>query len=253
MDNNFLNKGMDIFNSLIKPILDEVGKLGKPMSPLAAPTATPTPSPTITPTPTMSQGDMLRNQIAQSVREKGTSGLSQYLSPTAQPQQSPISTVAPTAIPQPSKVEARNPAISKFRITPAVSSALTTAANTFGLPPSILYDIALQESSFNPNLTNSTPAGVQAGNPKGLFQFTDGTWETVKNYANRPGSSLKLPNDNRFDPLTNALAAAYLIKNGQLGRWDASKNVWGSYYNDEELDPYYSQTLSHTRNHKQNE
>lgn len=137
----------------------------------------------------------------------------------------------------------RNPAISKFKIAPEVHSAFEQAANQYKLPKSLLYDIALQENSFNAKGVNTTPEGIAAGNPTGLFQFTDDTWDTVRNYAQKPGSSLKLSNFDREDALTSALAAAYLIKFGQLGRWDASKFSWGQYYTPEELESYYSQTL----------
>lgn len=162
--------------------------------------------------------------------------------PTETP--TPTPTATPTATPTPTpSLTARNPNIGKYQITPPVESAITQAANTFNLPSSILYDIAIGESSLNPSLINTSPEGVAAGNPTGLFQFTDGTWNVIKRYANMPNSSLHLPNDNRLDPLTNALAAAYLISHGQLGRWDASKPSWGQYYKPEELQPYYSQTL----------
>jgi len=140
---------------------------------------------------------------------------------------------------------ARNPAIKRFTIVPEVHSAIQTAADTFGVPQSLLYDIALQENSFDPKRVNTAPDAVDATgkplNPTGLFQFTDSTWKTVLNYEAMPGSSLRLPNHDRTDPLTNAMAAAYLIKFGQLGRWDASKNVWGQYYTDEELKQFYAQ------------
>ena len=188
-------------------------------SPNIFPTAFPTVSPTVTPTIPY--------------------GKTQF--PTTVPVSPNLRT--PSATPTPVST-ARNPSVAKFNILPVVQTAINQAAETYNIPASLLYDIALQESSFNPGLINTTPAGVKAGNPTGLFQFTDGTWRTVLNYANRPNSTLKLPTTDRLDPLTNALAAAYLIAHGQLGRWDASKNVWGGYYNEEELTPFYSQTLN---------
>lgn len=155
-----------------------------------------------------------------------------------------VPTPTPTPAPTAGAFSARNPNSVKFNPAPEVVSAIQNAAKTYGMTPDILFDIGIQESGLNPGSENKTPDGVAAGNPKGLFQFTDGTWETVKKYAAMQGSTLKLPNDNRLDPNTNALAAAYLIANGQLGRWDASKNVWGQYYDEEELTPYYAQTLS---------
>ena len=151
--------------------------------------------------------------------------------------------VTPPPKPEEKPVQlARNPNISKFTITDTVKDAITSAAKKYGIPHDLLFDIALQESSFDPNKKNpNAPPGL---NPLGLFQFTDETWERVKVYNRMKGSSLDLPNYDRFDPHTNALAAAYLIKFGQLGRWDASRDVWGPYYSDEELEPYYRQRLS---------
>lgn len=104
----------------------------------------------------------------------------------------------------------------------------------------------MQESSLNPDARNPEP-GVTAA---GLFQINNPTWDTIHKYGNMPGSTLKLPSSNHMDPNTNASAAAYLIKHGQLGRWDASKNVWGKFWPEEELDNlgFYSQTLKKATN-----
>lgn len=181
-----------------------------------------------------------------------------------QPKQQPIESLlqrekprvsASSEIPQSTSV-ARNPAISRYKISDDVNNAIAKAAAEFDMPSDLLYDIALHESGFNPSIQNVTPDGVAAGNPKGLFQFTDGTWDNIlKQYNDKEGSSLHLPKGkdgkpDRFDPYTNALAAAYLIKFGQLGKWDASKDRkvgdvegWGRFYDEEELKPYYTQTL----------
>lgn len=134
--------------------------------------------------------------------------------------------------------QARNPNVKDFNISDTVKSAIDMAAKKYDIPASLLYDIALQESSFDPSKRNPQP-GVTAS---GLFQFNDPTWETIQNYDRNPKNSIELTNNNRMDPNTSAMAAAYLIKHGQLGRWDASKGVWGQYYKPEELKSYYSQT-----------
>lgn len=141
----------------------------------------------------------------------------------------------------PSPTIARNPSISKFNVTPQVETAIRTAAETHKITPEILGDIAIQESSMDP--TNSAArGGFVNSTSKGLYMFNDPTWETVQNYKNKPGSSLKLPNDDRFDPNTSAQAAAYLIANGQLGRWYPSAAIWAPNYTWEELQPYLTQT-----------
>jgi len=142
--------------------------------------------------------------------------------------------------------KARNPAFSKFNVTPEVQDALSQAANKYQVPPELLYDIALQESSYDPRKVNpNAPPGL---NPLGLFQFTDSTWDNIlSQYNNKPGMTLSLPNTDRLDPRTNAEAAAYLIKHGQLGKWDASEDVWGNYYTPQELEGqgFYSQSTYH--------
>lgn len=170
-------------------------------------------------------------------------------------QQSQIATPTPTQRPQPTPTTAyspkqgstagsysklaRNPEVSKFNIQGSVVEAISQAAQAYGVPPELLFDIALQESGFNPTLKNPDPQSTASG----LFQFTRGTLDTAKNYSQMPNSTLQWPQEaDVFDPQFNATLAAYLIKNGQLGRWDASKPVWGKYYSDEELEPFYSQT-----------
>jgi len=157
------------------------------------------------------------------------------------PQMGGMPAATPTPFTQNGQMYGRNP--STKIASPEVLNAVKAAEQKYGVPSALLLDIAMQESTLNPNVVNPEP-GVTAA---GLFQFNDGTWDTVQKYANMQNSSLRgvLPNTNRMDPRTAALAAAYLIKNGQLGRWDASKNIWGKFWPQQELDAqgYYSQTL----------
>lgn len=156
----------------------------------------------------------------------------------------PVQTMSPQSMGE----GPRNPASNKYNITQPVKDAINTASKKFGVPTSLLYDIALQESSFLPDKVN--PDAPQL-NPVGLFQFTDKTWDEVMNYAKSPQSSLYgvLPDTNRRNPVTNALAAAYLIKYGQLGKWDASEGVWGNYWTPQELEDmgFYDQSVYHTK------
>jgi len=133
----------------------------------------------------------------------------------------------------------RNPSTKKVKADPVVHAAIADASKKYGIPAEILYDIGFSESSLNPN-----PPKNPKSSAGGLFQFTNGTWETVKNYARMKGSTLKLPSIDKNDPRSSAMAAAYLIKNGQLGRWDASKWNWGEYWSDDELEEmgFYKQT-----------
>jgi soluble lytic murein transglycosylase-like protein len=155
----------------------------------------------------------------------------------------PITTSTPTRI---NEGLARNPNYKNFLISDEVKDALQKAATQFEVPQQLLYDIALQESSYDPNKINQQ---AEPGlNPQGLFQFTDNTWQTILDqYNNKTGMTLSLPNTNRLDPYTNAAAAAYLIKHGQLGKWDASEGTWGNYWSPQELQDagFYSQSQYH--------
>jgi hypothetical protein len=169
--------------------------------------------------------------------------ISTQLQPTiAKSQPTPQPIVEQTPEPSPTPMLARNQSLSKFTVTPQVETAIRNAATEHKLAgPEILGDIAIQESSMDP--TNSAERGGFANSTsKGLYMFNDPTWQTVQNYKNMAGSSLRLENDDRFDPNTSAKAAAYLIANGQLGRWYPSAAVWAPNYTWEELQPYLTQT-----------
>lgn len=183
------------------------------------PVATPTPMPTAKP----QIGAVLGNAIA-----------------SASPRPAVTASPTPTPISVGTSQYGRNP---DTKIAdPRVYDAITKAAKKFSLPPALLFDIAMQESTLGRNAGQN-----QNSSATGLFQFLEGTWnDTVLPYARNPRSSLYgvLPNEDRNDPYTNALATAYLIKMGQLGRWDESKGVWGNFWPDEELEQLgvYNQT-----------
>lgn len=163
------------------------------------------------------------------------------VNPTPQPTRMPSAT--PTPYTENGVMYGRNP--STKIANPTARSAIESAAKQYDVPAALMYDIAMQESSLNPEARNPEP-GVTAA---GLFQINNPTWDTIHKYGKMPGNTLKLPNNNHMDPHTNAAAAAYLIKHGQLGRWDASKNIWGKFWPDEELDKggFYSQALKRAK------
>lgn len=97
------------------------------------------------------------------------------------------------------------------------------------VPVNLMVDIAFAESSLDPNLEGPTQ-------DVGLFQFTPGTWrETMI----RMKMEQFTPLQHRKKPWLNTMAAAYLISQGELSRWNASKGKWGQYYTDEELEAFY--------------
>lgn len=160
---------------------------------------------------------------------------------------------APTPSGDTSETKPRNPSFKQFNPTANVVSAIDKAGQEYGVPPSFLKDVAMQESSLNAEKINDTQAGIDAGNPTGLFQFTDGTWQTILDqYNNKPGMSLHLNSTNRQDPLANAQAAAYLIKHGQLDKWADSEGVWGNFWTPTELEKlgFYDQSPTHIKGHR---
>lgn len=198
------------------------------------------------------------------IYNKNAQNLPNEVQGTQQSLTAPIENYFPDQIQTPppmpiSTTLARNPDISKFNISEPIKLAIFAAAKKFNVPPQLMFDIALQESSFDQSLVN--PNAELGLNPTGLYQFTDATWNggydsngrwipgVLEQYANNPQMGLYgvLPNENRTDPYTNALTAAYLISNGQLGKWDASEGVWGNYWTPQELEEsgFYKQSLHH--------
>lgn len=213
-----------MFRNLLKKITDKMFKVQAPISPLGKPLSQPNQVMAVNPT---------ASPMPQDITNKGV------------PMPNP--TVKNTAVPMPTPTPytengvmyGRNP--STKIANPTVRKAIESASKHYGVPAALMYDIAMQESSLNPDARNPEP-GVTAA---GLFQINNPTWDTIYKYGSMKGNTLKLPTNNHMDPETNAYAAAYLIKNGQLGRWDASKNVWGKFWPDNELDNlgFYAQTL----------
>ena len=127
-----------------------------------------------------------------------------------------------------------------------VRNIIKEAAEKYNVNPDLMTDIAAAESSFDP-IRKASEHGFDGvtldpdGNiypyssATGLFQFTDATWEdAIKNVP-------EISNfEQRLDPSLNALAAAYFISNGFLGKWSASTGQWKEDYTDEELAAYYN-------------
>jgi hypothetical protein len=164
-----------------------------------------------------------------------------YKAPVVTPTQSNVPTQTPTP------EFGRKPETQKVR--PDVYSAISQAAQKFGVPTSFMLDLGFSESSLDPNKTNKDAPDIA---PQGLFQFTNNAWGKLLKYANDPNSGLYgvLPDTNRFNPVTNSLAAAYLISHGQLGQWDASEWNWGEQWTPQELEArgFYDQSIYQKQN-----
>lgn len=110
-----------------------------------------------------------------------------------------------------------------------VFDIIKRASDETGVPEDLLQDIAFQESRFNPSQKN--PEGTATG----LFQFVDQTWREMMTRYPSIASSM----DDRYDPYISAIVAAKEIEAGRLSRWNASKPVWGPYYESDEITGFY--------------
>lgn len=164
--------------------------------------------------------------------------------PTPTPTPSPSPTPSPTPTPTAKSGKSYGRMEQTLGASDIVYDAITSAASKYDVPPELMFDIAFSESSLYPGKIGPTE-------DVGLFQFTPGTWsQDLANYAGMSGSTLKDFDPElgaRFDPYKSAMAAAYLIKHGQLGRWSASKWNWGQHWGEEELEPFYTQTPKEKR------
>jgi hypothetical protein len=81
---------------------------------------------------------------------------------------------------------------------------LSIASKTFGVPLESLNEIAYAESGMNPYARNPM------GSAGGLFQFVDGTWNSMlKKYGNAYGIPA---NASKFNPFYNAMMGAALYR-----------------------------------------
>lgn len=89
-------------------------------------------------------------------------------------------------------------------ISTIVFNAIKNAVSVSGVDGGTMFAFGDIESSFNPNASASTSSA------KGLFQFTDATWNAQ---IAKWGSTYNVPsNANIFDPVSNSLVAAGFIK-----------------------------------------
>jgi len=191
--------------------------------------------------------DLIKFIIGLATRRKDPKLISPVPEGSPDYNQTPVPTPTPTPTPVMANGEyyGRNPQTTAVPISDTLKQAILQASKQYEVPSALMYDVGMAENSLGASGKNK-----EGSSSTGAYQFNDETWKTVMNYLNMKNSSLKLPNTDRNDPLTSALAAAYLMKFGQLGRWNASKNderntnSWGKYWPDEELNKlgFYDQT-----------
>ncbi len=97
--------------------------------------------------------------------------------------------------------------ISGYKVSDKVNGCIMAASKRTGVAYSTLMAMAAAESSFNPN------AGAKTSSAKGLYQFTDGTWNAMIKKYGPNGTAVKNPGvTNVYDACSNALMGAYYIK-----------------------------------------
>lgn len=184
---------------------------------------------------------------------------------TPQPTMNPIPSPTPTPVPSPTTQPTPQPSpitqamemitgrSEKYKAITSDSNkpiqrVVIQAAQEVGVNPSLMLDIAAQESMLNPNakasengfdgktLDPKTGEVLPYSSATGLFQFTDGTWrEAMKRFPKITQSM-----EDRTNPYINALVAASFLKQQMLSRWNASQAVWGPNYTKEEVAGYYT-------------
>jgi soluble lytic murein transglycosylase-like protein len=79
---------------------------------------------------------------------------------------------------------------------------IDAAADTYGQPREDMLRVATCESELNPAAVNASSGA------SGLFQFMPGTWATTP-----------FADQDIFDPVANANAAAWMWSQGRRGEW----------------------------------
>lgn len=109
---------------------------------------------------------------------------------------------------------------------PAIADAINKASDRVGVDKGMMYAMANQESRFKNNATPGTSSA------KGLYQFTNGTWnQMVSKYSKDYPELLKGVND----PLANSIAGALYMKENsaalkQKGFEANASNIYASHF-----------------------
>lgn len=93
-------------------------------------------------------------------------------------------------------------------VTGRVRKAIYDASLTFGMPYTVLLQIASCESGLNPRATN--------GNHYGLFQFVP---DTFKRAARQLRATTGIAARSYWNPLDSAYVAGFMFVTGQSRRW----------------------------------
>lgn len=107
------------------------------------------------------------------------------------------------------EAEAKKVKVGAYNVSEAVIAAIRRACEITSVDFGFMMAMAEKESSFDPNaIPLNKKTGKTYSSAKGLYQILDRTWDNLfKSY----GAKYNITN-NRFDPFSNALMAAFLTK-----------------------------------------
>lgn len=109
----------------------------------------------------------------------------------------------------------------------AIDSIIAEASQIGGIDNDYMRNLAMAESSLNPN------ARAKTSSAKGLYQFTDGTWNTM---VKRYGKQHNIGKDDVLNPRANALMASLLqrdnkrILENKVGREVDSGELYAAHF-----------------------
>ena len=95
--------------------------------------------------------------------------------------------------------------------TGSVEQIVRQAARKYGIDENYAVQIAMCESTMNPNAVNTSY--YENGNPSGLYQHISGYWPARAAKYGYAGASV-------FDPVANANVTMAMWKDGQKGLWE---------------------------------
>jgi hypothetical protein len=99
-------------------------------------------------------------------------------------------------------------------VTSAVQRSIYDSSLIFGIPFTVLLNIAKCESSLNPRATN--------GSHFGLFQFVPATFRQA---ASRLQTSTGLAARSYWNPLDSAYVAGFMFATGDAQRWSCEPSI----------------------------
>lgn len=100
--------------------------------------------------------------------------------------------------------------------TDRVVDFINSQALQEGVTVSLAEAVAQAESNFNSDAKNASSSA------SGIYQFTNGTFQSMCIDKYHIANSMTEKNSYT----TQTICAIKMIKDGYLGRWDASKTVW---------------------------